>query len=82
MQGYDAPPNLPKDPLLATKWGFCRRDKGVRFKKVHLFRVLHPPPKSILATGLEKPFLFRQSRGGGALRCYGVHMNITRKTDH
>ena len=66
MRGYDAPPNLPKDPLLATKWGFCRRDKGVRFKKVHLFGVLHPP-KSILATGLEKSFLFRQSGGGGHL---------------
>ena len=68
MRGTMHPPNLPKDPLLATKWGFCRRDKGVRFKKVHLYGVPHPPPPpSILATGLEKSFLFRQSGGGGHL---------------
>ena len=52
----DAPPNLPKGPLLVTKWakngGFCRRVRGVRFKKVHFFGVPHPP-KSILAMGLE-----------------------------
>ena len=66
MRGYDAPPKSAKDPLLATKWGFCRRDKGVRFKKVHLFGVLNTPP-SILATGLEKSFLFRQSGGRGHL---------------
>ena len=68
MRGYDAPPNLPKDLLLATKWGFCRRDKGVRFKKVRLF-------------GTPHHFSFGNP-GVGALRCYGVHMNITRKTDH
>ena len=38
----------------------------MRFKKVHLFGTQHPP-KSILATGLEKSFLFRQSGGGGHL---------------
>ena len=59
------PPNLPKDPLLATKWGFCRRDKRVRFKKVHLLGVPNNP--SILVTGLEKSFLFRQSGGRGHL---------------
>ena len=79
MQGYVHPPNLPKGPLLATKWDFCRRDKGVRFKKFWG----PAPPKSILATGLEKSFVFRQNHLSlGVLRCYGVHMNITRKTDH
>ena len=66
MRGMMHPPNLPKDPLLATKWGFCRRDKGGggEVQKGPPFGVPHPL-KSILATGLEKSFLFRQSGGGG-----------------
>ena len=36
MRGLDAPLNLPKGPLLATKmgqkWGVCKRVKGVKFK--------------------------------------------------
>ena len=47
---------------VGQKLGFCRRVRGVRFKKVHflgpkgpLFGVLHPP-KSILATGLTPLF--------------------------
>ena len=51
----------------------------MRFKKVHLFGTR--TPKSILATGLENHFSFGNP-GVGALKCYGVHMNITRKTDH
>ena len=78
MQGYDAPPNLPKDPLLATKWGFCRRDKGVRFKKVHLFGVPHLPNRSWL-WAWKNHFSFGNPVGG---TCHGVHTNITRKTDH
>ena len=52
------PPNLPKDPLLATNGG--KVQKGPPFWGP-------APPKSILATGLEKSFLFRQSGGGGHL---------------
>ena len=57
-RGCEIPPNQPKSPLLATKWGFCRRAKGVKFKKstfwvqkVHFSGVVHAP-KSILSTGL------------------------------
>ena len=63
MQGNDAPPNLPKDPLLATKWGFCKRDKGVRFKKVHL---LGPtPPNRSWLRALKNHFSFGNPGVGG-----------------
>ena len=75
------PPNPPKDPLLATKWGFYMRDKGVRFKKVHLFGAC-TPPQIDPGYGPGKIISLSAIRGWGALRCYGVHMNITRKTDH
>ena len=62
--GVRAPPKSAKRSTFSHKvgqeWGFCRRVRGVRFKKVHflgpkdpLFGGLAPPPpKSILATGL------------------------------
>ena len=46
MRGYVHPPNLPKGPLLATKWGFCRRDMGVRFTFLGS-RTPPPPPPQI-----------------------------------
>ena len=60
-RGAMHPPNLPKGPLLVTKWAksgfFVRGLRGVRFKKssfwvqkVHILGVLHP--QSILATVL------------------------------
>ena len=55
------PPNLPKDPLLVTKWvkngmfDFVRRLRGVRFKKSRKVTIWgvpnHSTPKSILAPG-------------------------------
>ena len=67
MRGYDAPPNLPKDPLLATKWGFAGEIRGWGSKRSTFWGSRTPPPPSILATGLEKSFLFRQSGGRGHL---------------
>ena len=83
MRGYDAPPKSAKRSTFSYKMGFCRRDKGVRFKKVHLLGAPHPPPpphRSWLRAW--KNHFFFGNPGVGALRCYGVHMNITRKTDH
>ena len=59
-RGCDAPPKSAKRSTFShkvgQKWGFCRRVRGVRFKKVHflgpkdpLFGGPAPPPKSILA---------------------------------
>ena len=59
MRWYDAPPKSAKRSTFSHKM-------GVRFKKVHLFWG-PAPPKSILTTGLEKSFLFRQSGSGGHL---------------
>ena len=67
MRGTMHPQICQKDLLLATKWGFCRRDKGWGSKRSTFLGPRTPPPKSILATGLEKSFLFRQSGGGGHL---------------
>ena len=48
VRGATHPPNLPKDPLSATKWakkwGFCRRVGGGEVQKVHFLGVPHPPP--------------------------------------
>ena len=63
MRGYATPPNLPKGPLLATKWAkngvFCREVKGGEVQKSPLFGSKRStfwgsphPKKSILATGL------------------------------
>ena len=54
---FQFPKHLPKGPLSATKWAknvfFCRRVRGVRFKKVHflgpkgpLFEGPAPPQKN------------------------------------
>ena len=48
MRGMMHPPNLPKDPLLATKWGFCRRDKGGEVQKGSPFWGPTPPNRSWL----------------------------------
>ena len=53
-RGYDTPPKSAKRSTfsykMGQKWGFCRRVKGVRFKKstfwvqkVHFLGVPHPP---------------------------------------
>ena len=61
--------NPPKSAKRSTfshkvgqKWGFCRRVRGVRFKKVHFLGVPHPS-KSILATGLTVSYLSFLSPG-------------------
>ena len=56
FRGCDAPPsNLPKGPLLATKWVkngfFCRRAKGWGSKSP-LFGIPAPPQNQDLAAGL------------------------------
>ena len=57
-RGYDAPPKSAKRSTFShkvgQKWGFCRRVRGVRFKKIHFFGPKGPlfggptlPPKKI-----------------------------------
>ena len=73
MRWYDAPPKSAKRSTFSHKM-------GVRFKKVHLFGVPHPPNRSWLRAW-KNHFSFGNP-GVGVPRCYGVNMNITRKTDH
>ena len=65
MPGNDAPPNLPKDLLLATKWGFCRRGKGWGSKRSTFLGLRTPQIDPGYGPG--KSFLFWQSGGGGHL---------------
>ena len=66
MRGTMHPKICRKDPLLATKWGFCRRDKGVRFKKGPPFWGPAPPNRSWLQAW-KNHFSFGNPGVGGHL---------------
>ena len=83
MRGHDAPAKSAKRSTFSHKMGFLQEGYGGEVQKGPPFWGPEPPPpphRSWLRAW-KNHFSFGNP-GVGALRCYGVHMNITRKIDH